>query len=143
VIHGRAFHVLMRLIQVRNWENFPPIVHHVRPPEAAFPCFSRGIIHDKNPQLECEFSWRARHAELIVSLLCLEVSDWLLWALGIRLSLAGTKSISIKLSIPFSDLASALTALGTSATRIHTRIEVNSILHDTGRLLVLTVIDDI
>jgi hypothetical protein len=40
------------------------------------------MVHNKSPQPECEFSWRARHAELIVSLPCLEVSDWLLWAVG-------------------------------------------------------------
>ena len=33
------------------------------------------MIHDKIPQPECEFSWCARHAELIASLPCLEASD--------------------------------------------------------------------
>ncbi len=44
---------------------------------------------------------------------------------------------------PFSELASVPTTLGTPATRIHTRIQVSSVLHDTGRLLILTVIDDV
>lgn len=117
---------------------------HVRPPEASFPCSSRGMVHDKSPQPEYEFSWHARHADLIISLPCLEVSESLLWALGAGHSpCQGRNRYRSCHLFLFSDLESVLATLGTSATRIHTRIEVNSILHDTGRLLVLTVIDDV
>jgi hypothetical protein len=68
-----------------------------------------------------------------VSLPCLE-------ALGVE---GQNRYRSSYLLYPFSELASISTTLGTPATRIHTRIQVSSLLHDTGGLLILTVIDDV